>query len=64
MFLQITQGDSNADVELYEQQDNNKFKVTKWTTTKDTSALVSKIDQEIIANAGVDCIRARVRNRA
>jgi hypothetical protein len=61
MFLQITQGVSRTDVELYEQQDNGKFKKTNWNTQKTTFALVSKIDHTIIANAGEHCVGAQIK---
>jgi hypothetical protein len=62
VFLQITQGSSRASVTLYVQEKDDKFTVTKWTTTADTSALVSKIDQKIIANAGEDCVSEKIKD--
>src|SRR5215467_4553044 len=42
VFLQVTQGDSSADVKLYEQQENGTFTVTEWTTNQ-TSRLLTDI---------------------
>ena len=55
MFLQVTQGDLTAEVKLYEQQEDGKFNVTKWTT-KQTSRLLAKIDDAIVLNEGEDCV--------
>jgi len=60
VFLQITQGDSSADVTLYEQQENGKFTTTKWALTQ-TSDLISKIDREIISTAGEKCVGAQIK---
>src|SRR5205809_1999124 len=47
VFVQVTQGDSSADVKLYEQQGNGTFTVTEWTTTQ-TSSLLADIDKAIV----------------
>lgn len=62
VFLQITQGKSRASVTLYVQEEDDKFTVTKWTTTADTSALVSKIDNEIIVNGGEKCVGEKIKH--
>jgi len=61
VFLQVTQGDSSADVKLYEQQKDGTFTVTEWTT-KPTSRLLAKIDEAIIANKGVNCVGEQVKD--
>jgi hypothetical protein len=60
VFLQVTQGDSGADVKLYERQTDGTFTVTEWTT-KQTSGLLAEIDKEIVANKGVDCVGKKVK---
>ena len=55
VFLQVTQGDSSADVKLYEQQRNGTFTVTEWTTNQ-SSRLLADIDEVIVANKGVNCV--------
>ena len=60
VFLQVTQGDSSADVKLYEQQKDGTFTVTEWAP-KRTSRLLTKIDNEIIANKGVNCVGEQVK---
>jgi hypothetical protein len=60
IFLQVTQGDSSADVKLYERQENGTFTVTEWTT-KQTSRLLADIDKEILANKGVNCVGEQVK---
>jgi hypothetical protein len=62
VFVQVTQGDSSADVKLYEQQNDGTFTVTEWTTTKSTSPLLAKIDEVIIANKGVNCVGEQVKD--
>jgi len=61
VFVQVTQGDSSADVKLYEQQKDGTFTVTEWTT-KPTSRLLAKIDEAIIANKGVNCVGEQVKD--
>jgi hypothetical protein len=60
VFLQVTQGDSSADVKLYEQQKDGTFTVTEWTT-KQTSHLLADIDGEVVANKGVNCVGEQVK---
>ena len=60
VFLQVTQGDSGADVKLYEQQNDGAFTVTEWTA-KQTSGLLAAIDKEIVANKGVNCVGEQVK---
>jgi hypothetical protein len=60
VFLQITQGDSKANVRLYERQKDETFTVTEWTT-KQTSRLVADIDKAIVANKGVNCVGEQVK---
>jgi hypothetical protein len=60
VFLQVTQGESSADVRLYEQQKDGTFTVTEWTT-KHTSRLLADIDKAIIANKGVNCVGEQVK---
>jgi len=60
VFLQVTQGDSTADVKLYEQQENGTFTVTEWHP-KETSRLLSDIDKAIVANKGVNCVGEQVK---
>ena len=55
VFLQITQGDGNANVKLYEQQKDGTFTVTQWSAER-TSRLLSRIDDEILANKGMNCV--------
>jgi hypothetical protein len=59
VFLQVTQGDSSADVKLYERE-NGTFTVTDWTTKK-TSRLLTKIDEAIVANKGEHCVGEKVK---
>ena len=47
VFLQVTQGDSSADVKLYEQQEDGTFTVTEWTTEQ-ASRLLADIDEAIV----------------
>ena len=61
VFLQLTQGDSSADVKLYERQKNGTFTVTEWTT-KHTSQLLAEIDKVIIANKGVNCVGEQIKS--
>jgi hypothetical protein len=60
VFLQVTQGDSSADVKLYERQEDGKFTVTEWTT-KQTARLLADIDEAIVANTGVNCVGEQVK---
>jgi hypothetical protein len=60
VFLQVTQGDSSADVKLYEQQKDGTFTVTDWTT-RQTSRLLADIDKAIVANKGVNCVGEQVK---
>jgi hypothetical protein len=60
VFLQVTQGDSGADVKLYEQQNDGTFTVTEWTG-KQTSGLLADIDTAIIANKGVNCVGEQIK---
>lgn len=60
VFLQITQGDSSAEVKLYEQQKDGTFTVTEWTTKK-SSSLLCAIDEEIFVNKGEDCVGKKVK---
>jgi hypothetical protein len=60
VFLQVTQGDSGADVKLYERQEDGTFTVTKWTA-KQTPRLLSDIDNAIVANKGVNCVGEQVK---
>jgi hypothetical protein len=60
VFLQVTQGDSRADVKLYERQEDGTFTVTEWTT-RQTSRLIADIDKAIVANKGVNCVGEQVQ---
>ena len=60
VFLQITQGDSGANVKLYERQKDNSFTVTEWSG-KETSRLVCDIDKAIMANKGVNCVGEQIK---
>jgi hypothetical protein len=60
VFLQTTQGDSSADVRLYERQEDGTFTVTEWTTGQ-TTRLLADIDKAIIANKGVNCVGEQVK---
>ena len=60
VFLQVTQGDSSADIKLYERQKDGTFTVTEWTE-KQTSHLLAEIDQAIVANKGVNCVGEQVK---
>ncbi len=59
VFVQITQGESSADVRLFEQQEDKSFTVTEWTT-KQSSLLLAKIDKAITANQGINCVGEQV----
>ncbi len=60
VFLQVTQGDSSANVKLYEYQKDGTFTVTEWTTSQ-TSRLLADIDEAILANKGVNCVGEQVQ---
>jgi hypothetical protein len=60
VFVEITQGDSSARVKLYERQQDGKFTVTEWAP-QETSRLVAKIDEAIIANKGVNCVGEQMK---
>ena len=60
VFLQVTQGDSSADVKLYERQKDGTFTVTEWKP-KRTSRLLTEIDKAIIDNKGVNCVGEQVK---
>jgi hypothetical protein len=60
IFVQITQGESSANVKLYEQQEDGTFTVTEWAT-KQTSHLLAEIDKAIVANKGVNCVGEQVK---
>jgi hypothetical protein len=60
VFLQVTQGDSGADVKLYEREKDGTYTVTEWKA-KETSQLLMKIDKAIIANKGVNCVGEQVK---
>jgi hypothetical protein len=60
VFLQVTQGDSRADVKLYERQKDGTFTVTEWGT-KQTARLLADIDKAIVANKGVNCVGEQVK---
>jgi hypothetical protein len=61
VFLQVTQGDSGAEVKLYERQSDGTFNVTKWTT-RESSGLLADIDKAILANKGVNCVGEQVKS--
>jgi hypothetical protein len=61
VFLQITQGDSSADVKLYERQKDGTFIVTEWKQSERTSRLLAEIDKAIIDNKGVNCVGEQVK---
>ena len=61
IFLQVTQGESSADVKLYERREDGTFTVTEWTPDQ-TSQLLTDIDQAIIANKGVNCVGEQVKS--
>jgi hypothetical protein len=60
VFLQITQGDSSANVKFYEKQNDGTYTVTEWTT-KETSHLLADIDEAMVANKGVHCVGEQVK---
>jgi len=60
LFVEITQGDSSAHVKLYERQQDGTFTVTEWAPGE-TSRLVTKIDEAIIANKGVNCVGEQIK---
>jgi hypothetical protein len=60
VFLQVTQGDSSADVKLFEREKDGTFTVTEWTAKK-TSGLLADIDKAIVANKGVNCVGEQVK---
>jgi hypothetical protein len=60
VFLQVTQGESKANIRLYERQKDGKFTVTEWPATQ-TSRLLTDIDRAIMANKGVDCVGEQVK---
>lgn len=60
IFVQVTQGQSTADVKLYQQQEDGTFTVTEWTT-KQISRLLADIDDTIVANKGVNCVGEQVK---
>lgn len=59
VFLQVTQGDSVAEIKLFERQPNGTFNVTEWTK-KDSADLFTDIDRAIMANKAVDCVGEQV----
>jgi len=61
VFLEVTQGDSSADVKLYEQQKDGTFTITEWTT-RQTSCLLADIDRAIVTNKGVNCVGEQVKD--
>ena len=60
VFLQVTQGDSSADVKFYEHEKDGTFTVTEWTT-KQAPRLLADIDKAIVANKGVNCLGEQVK---
>lgn len=60
VFLQVTQGDSSANIKLYEKQKDGTYTVTEWTA-KQTAGLLSDIDKAIVANKGVNCVGEQVK---
>ena len=60
VFLQVTQGDSSADVKFYEHEKDGTFTVTEWTT-KQAPRLLADIDKAIVANKGVNCVGEQVK---
>lgn len=60
VFLQVTQGKSEADIKLYERAKDGKFTVTEWATPN-TSHLLAQIDRAIVDNKGVNCVGEQVK---
>jgi FlaG/FlaF family flagellin (archaellin) len=60
VFLEVTQGDSSANVKLYEKQTDGSYTVTEWTT-KETSHLLADIDEAMVSNKGVNCVGEQVK---
>lgn len=60
VFLQVTQGDSSANVKLFEKEKDGTYTVTEWTT-KQTASLLAAIDEAIVANKGVNCVGEQVK---
>lgn len=60
VFLQVTQGESSANVKLFEKQKDGTYTVTEWTT-KQTASLLAAIDEAIVANKGVNCVGEQVK---
>lgn len=61
VFLQVTQGDSSAEIKLYEQQKDSTFTIMKWST-RQTSCLLADIDRAIVTNKGVNCVGEQVKD--
>ena len=61
LFFQVTQGESDTDVKLYEQGKDGTFTVTEWTT-RQASQLLSDVNKVIIANKGVNCVGEQVKS--
>jgi hypothetical protein len=60
VFVQVTQGDSDISVKLWEQQTGGTFTVTEWTR-KQIPRLLPDIDSAIIDNKGVNCVGEQVK---
>ncbi len=61
VFAQITQGDSGAEIKLYERQASGSFKVTFWHKDE-TSDLMTAADRAIVTNKGVNCVGEQVKD--
>jgi hypothetical protein len=62
VFLQVTQGDSRADVKLYERQKDGTFTVTEWASSSLLAdILLADIDRAIVTNKGVNCVGEQVK---
>jgi hypothetical protein len=59
VFLQVTQGNSVAEIKLFERQPNGTFNVTQWAK-KNSSDLFTEIDHAIMANKAVNCTGEQV----
>jgi hypothetical protein len=60
VFLQITQGESEGNVRLYEKRQNGGYTVTEWSPHH-TSELLVELDKTIMANKGVNCVGEQMK---
>ena len=61
VVVQITQGDATGDVRLFEQQKDDTFTVTGWSTRR-PSDILAGIDKTIMYNKGRDCVGAAIKD--